>query len=617
MTDPISRRDLIKGLGAIGASGLLKSANASEPTPAGFKKPLSQVPLTGSARADGEITQLSSTSEVFIPPRGRGFMKFSFDFPEPVVAFGEHRFGFLIFTSENTYGLDREKMKVEVDGDTMHLTCPGFVWAGGQERANGSLTATFRRSLGKIEWDVIVEMDQPIKTVTTVIRDVPRGQVSFGGGALTDQKDNELLSAYPFGGGDLHGPGAANSMSTPLAIVQTSADDYLLISPLDNKVRPKRFYFQPGEKAYRVEAIYEHDGWRNDRKVTVPRWRLAYAKTFEGAVQSHLNFVEGAFNLPAWETRTDVPAWTRRLALVTTLHGMHYTGYMFNDYAKMLKILRWMATQIPAERVLVFLSSWDGRYYWDYPNYRVPERMGGEAGFRKLIQEGQKLGFKMMPMFGANAANRRQPVWPKIATASTKKIDGDVYNLNWVDWNNDRHQDGWLTYMNLGVDSWRSWLEGRISDVIERFGVDAYFLDIVGGHVNDTSADMHEGTRRLVMNLRAKHPDVLCVGEMPYDALHEFIPMYHAGGGPRWQKYSRFFQHLSSPAPGRGSSGVHESGFGRFNPETLSLSPNAIPTLQVVDDTFDKYRDVMTAIISKAKERVAISSFSPPGTRDL
>ena len=604
MTDPISRRDLIKVLGAAGVSGLLPlaNANAHDSGIASVNHPLPRVVLT-----DGEITPLNSTSEVFIPSRGRGFMKFSCDFPEPVVAFGEHRFGFLVFTSENTYGLDYEKMHVEVDGDTMRLNCSGFVWAGGQEKAVGKLLASFRREIGKIEWDVTVEMDQPIKTVTTVIRDVPRGQVSFGGGALSDQKDNELLSAYPFGGGDLHGPGAANSMSTPLAIVQTAADDFLFISPLDDKVRPKRFYFQPGEKAYRVEAIYEHDGWRNDRKVAVPRWRLGYAKTFEGAVQSHMNFIERAFSLPTWETRTDLPAWTRRIAMVTTLHGMHYTGFMFNDYAKMLDILRWTATQIPGDRVLVFLASWDGRYYWDYPNYQVPERMGGEAGFRKLIKEGQKLGFKMMPMFGANAANRKQPMWPKIADASTMKIDGDVYNLNWVDWNNDRHQDGWLTYMNLGVDSWRNWLEGRISDIIQRFGVDAYFLDIVGGHVNDTHADMHEGTRRLVMDLRAKHPSVLCVGEMPYDALHGVIPVYHAGGGPRWQKYSRFFQHLSSPAPGRGSSGVHESGFGRFNPETLSLSPNAIPTLQVVDDTFTKYRDVMTEIIRRAKERAGIS----------
>jgi hypothetical protein len=602
MTDRISRRDLIKGLGAAGVGGLINSAQATSP-----ETTTTAITTAATPRTDGEITALSSTSEVFIPPRGRGYMKFSFDFPEPVVSFGEHRFGFLVFTAENTYALDRDKMRVSVNGDTMQITCTGFVWAGGQERANGSLSAKFTRSIGKTEWDVAVEMDQPIKTVTTVIRDVPRGQVSFAGGPFTDPRDNELLNAYPFSGGDLQGPGAAASMSTPLAIVQTPADDFLLIEPLDNQVRPKRFYFQPGEKFYRVEAIYEHDGWRNDRKVTLPRWRLGYTKTFEGAIQSHMSAIEEAFKLPAWETRSDVPAWARRIAMVTTLHGMHYTGYIFNDYAKMLEILRWIATQIPADRVLAFLSSWDGRYYWDYPNYTVPSRMGGEAKFRELIKEAQKLGFKMMPMFGCNSANRHQPVWPKIANAATKKIDGDIYNLNWVDWNNDRHQDGWLTYMNLGVDSWRNHLQARILDIIERFGVDAYFLDIVGGHVNDLNGDMHEGTRKLVMNLRAKHPEVLCVGEMPYDALHAFIPMYHAGGGPRWQKYSNFFQHLSSPAPGRGSSGVHESGFGRFNAETLSLSPNAIPTLQIVDDTFTKYREMMTAIISKAKERAGIS----------
>ena len=93
-------------------------------------------------------------------------------------------------------------------------------------------------------------------------------------------------------------------------------------------------------------------------------------------------------------------------------------------------------------------------------------------------------------------------MWPTIADALTHKIDGDEYNLNWVDWNNDRHQDGWLGYMNLGVDSWRNHLEGRIADMIERYKVDAYFLDIAGGHVNSTNGDMHEGTKRLVMNLK-------------------------------------------------------------------------------------------------------------------
>ena len=62
----------------------------------------------------------------------------------------------------------------------------------------------------------------------------------------------------------------------------------------------------------------------------------------------------------------------------------------------------------------------------------------------------------MMPMYGTNSANRKQPIWAKIKSGATYKIDGDIYNLNWVDWNNDRHQDGWLTYMNLGEDKWRN-----------------------------------------------------------------------------------------------------------------------------------------------------------------
>jgi hypothetical protein len=160
--------------------------------------------------------------------------------------------------------------------------------------------------------------------------------------------------------------------------------------------------------------------------------------------------------------------------------------------------------------------------------------------------------------------------------------------------------------MNVGEDKWRHHLESRIDDVIRRYGVDAYFLDIVGGHVNSTNGDMHEGTKKLVESLRTKHPQVACVGEMPYDALFGFIPMFQVGLGPVWGKYARNFSHLSSPAPGRGSSGVHESGFGRFNTETLGVYPNTIPTLQVVDDTFAKHRDVMAEVIKRAKQRAGI-----------
>jgi len=595
----ISRRAWLKDVGAAGAGSVLAGHALSQASAA-----------AQAARAlppNGTIVTRSSTSGVFVPPRGRSFMKFSFDFPEPSVAFEGYEFGFRVFTHENVYSLSADHLTVKTDDRGLEITCGELIWAGGQERAPGRVTARLSRRGDEVECDAAVEMDKPIKAIAMILRGVPRGRISAAGAPFFDPRDDEVLLGYPFSGGDLFGPTTNGGLTTPLVIVQPADGSIVALSSLDDRVRTKRFYFQPGESGYRVEALVEAEGWRPSHAFHAPAWRIAKAATIAAASEPHYAHLERAFHIPRWDTRPDVPDWLRKTALVVTLHGMHYTGYMFNDYARMLTILRWMATRIDAARVLVFLASWDGRYYWDYPVYAPAARMGGEAGFRALIKDAQALGFRMMPMFGANSANREQPAYARVADAYTSKIDGDRFDLNWVDWDNDRHHDGWLSYMNLGVDSWRTWLSGRIADMIQRYGVDAYFLDIAGGWVNNPKADMHDGMRRLVGGLRRQFPNVLAVGEMHYDALLEFMPMYHSFGqtlvADLVQRHAKFFQHLSHPAPGRGSTGVHEAGFARWNPQTLSLSDTAIPTLNIVDDTFEKYRTEMDAVIQAATLR--------------
>ena len=593
MEHDLTRRDLLKTIGVASAAVWLPPVGKRAIAP------------QQAAAPDGTIHALTSTSEVFIPPRGRGFMKFSFDFPEPSVQVGAYRVGFLVFTYENTYALDPSALRASVTPNGVDLSCTQFTWAGGQKTASGRLHATFTRSGDGIEWTATAETDQPIKAVTAVVRGVPRGRISSAGAPPTDPRDNELLIAYPFSGGDLENAG---SLTTPLLIVEPAAGGACLaLSSRDDHVRTKRFYLQPGEQGYRVELAHETEGWTTQTRVTVPAWRIAPAANAEAAAREHYGFIEHAYRIPRFQSRADAPAWMRTMALAVTLHGMHYTGYIFNDYAHMLETLRWMGARIPADRVLAFIAAWDGRYYWNYPLYKADDRMGGEAGFKTLMREGRRLGFHMMPMFGANAANTKLAIWPQISAGAVSKVDGDPMPINWVDWDNDRHMDGWLRYMNLGVDHWRQWLSSRIADVIERYEPDAYFLDILGGWVNNTTGDMHDGARKLILDLRAKYPQVAVVGEMHYDALLEFVPMFHAGpGNAIVPEYAHFFQHLSHPAPGRGSSGVHESGFGRWNPQTLSLGDQQIPTLNIVDDTFDTHRSEMEAVIAEARRRAGI-----------
>jgi hypothetical protein len=607
MASKISRRELL--VGAAGASCV----------------PLTAVPAQTVARADtgaranaaaaadsGGLLPLTCTSEVIIPPLGRSFMKFSYDFPEPSVEFGGLRISFRLHTFENTYGLDRESMKVVATADGIEVTCSQLVCAGGQVKAPGRVRARIRKNGDHVEWNAMAEMEQPIKSLVTIVRGVPRGKISAGGIGFFEPHDDEVLLGYPFGGGSLFlERGMARMLNTPLAVIQSDDNEYFYLSARCDSVRANRFYFQPGENGYRVEMVYEQAGWVKSGKLESPLWCAGRASSMEVACAPHFSHVEKAFQVPNWETRTDVAPWYRDAALAINLHGMHWTGYIFNDYAKMLTILQWIATQIPAGNVFVLLPAWDGRFYWNYPLYKTDPRMGGDTGFLRLIQEGQKLGFHFMPMFGTNCANNRHPEFAQFADASMSQIDGDHFDLNWVDWDNDRHMEGWSPYMNVGVDSWRNWLFARISEVIDRFGLDAYFLDIVGGWENNTKADSHGGTRRLVADLRAKYPKVMAFGEMHYDALLSFIPVFHVQSEsayrPAYTKYARAFQHLSHPAPGRGSSGLHESGFARFDPKIVSAETLIVPTITVVDDTFDRYRDVMADLILQARQRAKIA----------
>jgi len=604
MEDQLSRRELLKKTVAGVSTAALFHAARWPASPSAASGSAVAPASAGGANASA-VLPLTSTSDVFIPPQGRSFFKFSFDFPEPSVAFENLQFSFRVYTFENTYAPDASSMTAESAGDGVRVRSKGFVWAGDQQKAPGTLDARITRNGSFVECQATAEMGQPIKSIAAILRGVPRGKVSVAGGNFFDPKDNELLFGYPFGGGSLF---VAGGMDSPVLIIESREKEYFFLSTLLKEVRASRFYLQPGEKGYRVELIHEREGWAKANRIESPVWRVGRAESLEAAYRPHFEHVEKAFAIPSWESRADVPAWFREVALVTSLHGMHWTGYVFNDFAKSLKTLEWVATQIPAKQVLVFLPAWDGRYYWNYPIYKPDPRLGGEQGFRTLIDRGHGMGFHFMPMFGMNAANKLLPEFKNFADATTDQIDGDPFNLNWVDWDNDRHNEGNGGYMNLGVPSWRNWLSARIADAISNYHADAYFLDIAGGWENNTKADMHEGTRLLVEGLRKRFPGVLVCGEMPYDALMSFMPLFHvfSGGGypPAMKKYVRAFEHLSLPAPGRGSSGVHESGFGHFNPKALNLGKEQIPTITVVDDTFEKYRDVMTEIIEQAKQRV-------------
>src|SRR5690348_14973702 len=111
MLDPLSRRDWLKVMGAASA-GALVTPSLGAAAPADLPAP--------------PILPLTSSSDVFIPGKGNGFQKFSFDFPEPSVDLWGLKFGFRIFTRENIYTLDLAQMKADASDSSATLTATGL-----------------------------------------------------------------------------------------------------------------------------------------------------------------------------------------------------------------------------------------------------------------------------------------------------------------------------------------------------------------------------------------------------------------------------------------------------------------------------------------------------------
>ncbi len=539
---------------------------------------------------------------------------FSFDFRDPFYEFGGLRFAFRLFTIENTYGLDPAKVTLQVTEDAFHLKCEGFTWAGGQKRCRGTLEVDMKKEAGVFEWTCRASHSMTLKSIATIIEGLPAGRFTHAFSeaevwSMEEIPDGEsALLVYPVSLKRFFG----ESLPTPLCFLDAGSGKKWFFQSLDYRTRPKRFCARRSGGNLRLELFFEERAelWKD--KLETPPWRIGTCGDFREVALSHIEHIASAYNLTAWQERVDAPDWLRGICLLLNMHGAHWTGYIFNNYARQLEILKWLSARIDPRSVLVYLPGWDGRYYWNYPAYEPDPHMGGDEGFRKLSSSARDMGFHIMPMFGATAVNVTSPFFGRFIEARIRHPDGDHAQADWVDWDNDRHLDGWWTLLSLDAKSWRNFLVEKILKIIGRYGVDAVFLDISCYWTNDPRYDWVDGMARLVRAIHERFPKLLIVGEGYFDAILAHIPLVQAAP-PRicpeiLTKFARCTYHLSQGAPGSGSTGVHERGFVPY--ERPRADDPRIPQLSIVDDTFEKHRPEMEAVVEVAKEWAKLNGIS-------
>ena len=511
--------------------------------------------------------------------------RFSFDFADPVFEISGWRLSLQVTTFENTYGLDAERRSVRREGDGWAAEAEGWAWLRASPTDKG------------IEVVAGAEMSQRVRSLKVIVR-----------GLEAENLIGRNWEAWPFPahGRVLRYPGFLDTppfIHTPLVFLEKGGE-HTYFESLDGRVRAKRFafYAQDGEAV--AELVHEEAAHEMSVRIETPPWRIGRTRDPEAVVREHTAHVERAHGLRPWEEREDVPGWAREISLVVTLHGMHWTGYTFNTYAQMLAALEWVCERIEGKRVLAFLPGWEGRYYWQYGDYRPEPRLGGPEGFRALAEGTRRLGATLMPMFGANCANTNLPGYERWgAPAALKSPTGIVFQGNRPDWDASRSNDpGWQAWLNPGHPAWRSHLVEQVSAVLGEYGLRAVFFDTHHIWENDPDYPLYEGLVALRDELRSRFPDLLVTGEGWYDALGAVTPVSHVGTPTQWPeffgRYNRTFAHLMFGDPSRGSSGVHEAGYTGFI--QVPEARHWWPTLVVVDGTLERAPEKAEEVIGAA-----------------
>ena len=533
-------------------------------------------------------------------------MDLSFRWPHPRFDTAIGSVSVRLHTFENAYGVDSDVTTVDVaDDGAVRVEASGLSWAGGQRKADGSLSLVATPTSDGLRIEATGAHADGIRSITVTIHDLPVGSV---GGVREGQLD------IPVAGRLLRYPNGWFDLASPSFTLDGPDGPTLAIRSLDDRPQPKTFAFIPhfdDPSVMDLELIVEVDATHPTTTFEAPAWIVASGDRAAQLQVSHREHIAAAYPVDSWETRADVPNWLRDISLVLTLHGQHFTGRTFLDYDAMLDTIRDIAGRIDGKRVLAYLPGWEGRYYRWYGAYRAEPTMGGAAGFRRLVDEAHSLGVHVMPMFGANIASRDVPGFERWGEPGILRRASGLRDGGSVDWDGARHYDyGGGAVLNLAFAPWRAQLVSQIAANHRLYGFDATFLDITAMHSNDPDGNTTRGLRDLVNEIHAEIPGHLVAGEAWFDAIsamtplvqtghHNTVPVHHDQPDEvLFTRSNRSFGHVCLGDPAHGSSGVHEAGY--VADWRLPVRRGIIPTLSVVEETLSAAPERVQQIVDDA-----------------
>lgn len=300
----------------------------------------------------------------------------------------------------------------------------------------------------------------------------------------------------------------------------------------------------------------------------------AYEGSWTLPVDTHRRWLENEFKPVRLDFNPRFPRWAHEINFILEIWGVTKDRpeplHTFDIMTERLR--QWSRIHDP-KKTLVYLPGFAMHGIDSHaPDYFPSKQLGGDRKFKKLIDTAHRLGYKVMIHTNVLAMTFTHRLYPKFKKYMVVDLFGREQGWG-LDMDGDWLAEPYFSYINPGARAWGDLMETMIGDLINKFRIDAVFLDqtLLAFNVS-RGPNFLVGMRQHIQRLQETFPHILFAGEGLHEQVVSVLPMaqihgidsiaeVHAmDGAASWRKahpvstylfgpYTRFVAHLLTRHP--------------------------------------------------------------------
>ena len=315
----------------------------------------------------------------------------------------------------------------------------------------------------------------------------------------------------PFTSRDFHYPG---SWEVQLAILQGEQGGFF-VRGVDKTFQFKVLHYEKDGESFALGFETQNqapfDALTSAKSVV---WRLnTYSGDWRVPARQYRDWMEQTFKPWRLDQR---PAWVGEIGLVVTLPGSD------------VGILDRLADQVDPTKTLLYVPEWRREPFdVNFPDYTAKPEFG------RFVEAARQHGFRVMPHVNLLGVNAYHPLYAEVQKFQYR----DPWNGNPMGWYWDRTDipKNRIAAINPASAEFRKYYVQQLKEVWQKYGVDAFFLDVSSFVINDANGlieGLNAGQGNVLLHnaLAAAMPGVVFGGE----SLHE-VTFFSESFAQRWK----------------------------------------------------------------------------------